>query len=135
MTDILSETHGRNMIARTTFEKEAVWLPLLAVHQMNSPDPIIRGKTFTDCVIEGPALVALVQGVTFDSCNMGLATDPSSLFYKSQGSRLIGAIGMADCRFVRCRFVQVGFTGHHDAVDQMANELLAARARSEGVAR
>ncbi len=131
MTDILSETFGRDLIARTTFEKEAVWLPLMAVHQLNAGDPVIRGKTFTDCVIEGPAVMALVDGVTFDGCNMGVASDPTSLFYKGQGPILIGAIGFADTKFVRCRFVQVGFTGHTASVDQMAAELVSARAISD----
>jgi hypothetical protein len=130
MTDILSETYGRELAARTTFEKEAVWLPLLGMHQLNTGDPVIRGKTFTDCMIEGPAVMALVDGVTFDGCNMGVANDPTSLFFKGQGPILIGVIGVADTRFVRCRFVQVGFTGHTAMVDTMAAELVSARAIS-----
>ena len=131
MTDIMSQAHGRDLIDRTHFEKEAIWLPLMAVHHMNAGELVIRGKTFTDCVIEGPAVVAMVDGVTFDGCNMGVTTDPTSLFYKGQGPVLIGAVGLADTRFIRCRFVQVGFTGHDDAVDKMAGELVSARALSE----
>lgn len=131
MTDIMSEAYGRDLVAKTTFEKEAIWLPLLAVHHLNAGETVIRGKTFTDCVIEGPALVALVDGVKFEGCNMGVASDPASLFYKGQGPVLIGAIGMAETRFVRCRFVQVGFTGHPETVGMMADELQSARALSE----
>lgn len=123
-----AEAAGRAMVARASFEKEAVWLPLLAVHHLNAGEHVIRGKTFTDCVIEGPALMAIVDGVHFDGCNMGVAGDPTSLFYKGQGPMLTGAIGFADTRFVRCRFVQVGFTGHVDSVDVMASELVSARA-------
>lgn len=131
MTDIMSEAFGRELAARTTFEKEAVWLPLLSVHSLNAGQPIIRGKTFTECVIEGPALMALVDGVTFESCNMGVAADPKSLFYRGQGPVLVGTIAFADTKFVHCRFVQVGFTGHIDNIEAMAASLGSAQKMSE----
>lgn len=121
------EAFGRALVARTEFLKEAVWLPSLSVHHLNAGQTTIDGKTFTECVIEGPALMALVDGVTFDGCNMGVATDPKSLFYKGQGPVLIGTIAVADTKFIRCRFVQVGFTGHVETVDGMAADLVSAR--------
>ena len=42
------EKFGRELVARTTFEKEAVWLPSLAVHHMNAGKTFIEDKTFTD---------------------------------------------------------------------------------------
>lgn len=127
MTDIMSEAFGRELAARTTFEKEAIWLPLLAVHSLNAGEGVIRGKTFTDCVIEGPALMAALDGVSFEGCNLGLAKDPKSLFYKAQGPMLVGVVAFAQTRFVRCRFVQIGFTGQEAAIDAMAADLIAAR--------
>jgi hypothetical protein len=132
MTDVLSEEHGRKLVARTDFSNEAVWLPLLAVYHLNVGQPLIRGRTFTECVIEGPALVALMDGVSFEGCNMGLATDPASLFYKPQGPVLIGTVAFADTKFIRCRFVQVAFTGHTESIDQMAADLTSARAEVTG---
>lgn len=105
------EAYGRELVARTTFEKEAVWLPLLAVHHWNAGEMAIKGKTFTDCVIEGPAVMAVMTGTTFDGCAMGTTGDMNNLLYKPQGQKLAGVVGVADCKFVRCRFVQVGFTG------------------------
>ena len=64
MTDIMSEAYGRELVARTTFEKEAVWLPLLALHQFNAGQPIIADKTFVECVLEGPAVIAPLGGTT-----------------------------------------------------------------------
>lgn len=130
MTDIMSEAFGRELVARTTFEKEAVWLPLLAVHHQNAGEPIIRGKTFTDCVIEGPGLLAALDGVTFEGCNLGAAADPKSLFYAAKGPVLVGVTPFSQTRFVRCRFVQVGFTGQEATIDQMAADLVSARAAS-----
>ena len=126
MTDVMSEAFGREIVARTTFEKEGVWLPLLAVHTMNAGESVISGKTFTDCVIQGPALVAVLEGTTFDSCNMGAASDARSMLYAPQGDRLVGAIGLKDCRFVRCRFVQIAYTGPTAFLKDMAQSLTRA---------
>ena len=77
-----AEAAGRAMVARTRFEKEAVWLPVLAVNHWNAGEMVIAGKTFTDCVIEGPAVMAVMNGTTFDSCNMGAAANPRNLLLK-----------------------------------------------------
>ena len=106
-----AETGGRALVARTTFDKEAVWLPVLAVNHWNAGEMVIAGKTFTDCVIEGPAVIAVMTGTVFDSCNMGAAANPRNLLLKPLGDKIAGAIGMSNCRFVRCRFAQVAFTG------------------------
>jgi hypothetical protein len=79
---------------------------------MNAGDPVIRGKTFTDCVIEGPAVIAILDGMILDGCNLGATATARNLLLKPLGDKIVGAIGIADCRFVRCRFVQVGFTGN-----------------------
>jgi hypothetical protein len=122
----MSEAFGREIVARSSFSKEAIWLPILAVHTMNAGEPVIRGKTFTDCVIEGPALVAVLKGTTFDGCNMGAASDPRSMLFESKGPRLVGAIGLEDCAFVRCRFVQIGYTGSSAFLEGMSETLLHA---------
>lgn len=125
------EAAGRAMVARTLFEKEAVWLPVLAVNHWNAGEMVIAGKTFTDCVIEGPAVMAVMNGTTFDSCNMGTAANPRSLLLKPLGDKIAGAIGMADCRFVRCRFAQVGFTGHDTLLAELENGIVAGNAAME----
>ena len=123
MTDVMSEAYGRELVARTTFEKEAVWLPLLAVHHLNAGEAIIEGRTFTDCVIEGPALIAIMTGTTFEGCNMGVTEDVRSLLFRPMGPRLVGAIGFSNCRFERCRFTQIGFTSADEVLDSLAADL------------
>lgn len=123
MTDVMSEAFGRELNARQDFEKEAVWLPLMAVHALNGGEPVITGKTFTDCVIEGPSVIAVMGETTFDGCDMGAVSNPHSLLFKAQGPHLVGVIGFKDCKFVRCRFRQIGFTGHDDFVESMKNEI------------
>ncbi len=121
------EKFGRELVARTTFEKEAVWLPSLAVHHLNAGQTVIDGKTFTECLIEGPAVMAVMSGTTFDTCNMGVAENPKTLLLDPRGDMIAGAVGMANCRFVRCRFVQVAFTGNREMLDDIESGLLAAR--------
>lgn len=115
------EAAGRARVARTSFEKEAVWLPQLAVQHWNADQMFIDGKTFTDCLIEGPALMAVMNGTTFDNCAMGTAEDMRTLLYRPLGqTKMGGVIGMANCKFVRCRFFQVAFTGTDELLDDLA---------------
>lgn len=114
-----AETAGRALVARTSFEKEAVWLPSLAVNHWNAGQMSIDGKTFTDCVIEGPAVLAVMNGTTFEACAMGVATDIRTLLFKPMGAKMAGVVGMSNCKFVRCQFVQVGFTGTDDLLAEL----------------
>ena len=123
----IAEAAGRALVARTNFETESVWLPSLAVQHWNAGQMAIDGKTFTDCVIEGPAVMAVMNGTTFDSCAMGATTDVRNLLYRPlSNTKLAGVIGMANCRFVRCRFVQVGFTGSDDLLEQLQSGIKPA---------
>jgi hypothetical protein len=126
-----AEAAGRALVARTSFEKEAVWLPLLAVSHWNAGEMAITGKTFTDCVIEGPAVMAVINGTTFDSCNMGVAVNPRNLLLKPLGEKIVGAVGMGDCRFVRCRFVQVAFTGDDGLLAELESGIAAGSSAME----
>lgn len=134
MTDVTGnapsqdEQAGRALVARTTFEKEAVWLPMLAVHHWNAGEMTISGKTFTDCVIEGPAVIAIMTGTTFDSCAMGNAKDPRTLLLRPVGDTISGVVGMANCRFVRCRFVQIGYTGGDELLAVLERDISATNA-------
>lgn len=120
------EAAGRALVARKTFEREAVWLPLLAVQHWNAGEMAIRDKTFTDCVIEGPAVMAVMSGTVFDSCAMGMTSDVRTLLYRPVSEdKMAGVIGVANCRFLRCRFVQVGFTGSHELVAELEADLRA----------
>ena len=119
------------LYCRAGFEKEAVWLPLLAVNHWNAGEMVITGKTFTDCVIEGPAVIAVMNGTVFDSCNMGAAANPRNLLLKPLGDKIAGAIGMAGCRFVRCRFAQVAFTGDEALLAELEKGIVAGNGAME----
>ncbi len=120
MTDINASTAAAPSrdVARTEFSKESIWLPRLSVEHLNAGHDAIRGKTFTDCLIEGPAVLMPTADVTFESCHMGTAKDPRNLLLAPVGDLVTGAIGVADCRFIRCRFLFVGFVGEAAFRDQ-----------------
>ena len=126
MTDIFSEEAGRAAVEKTEFTNEAIWLPLLAVQHQNGGQPIIKNKTFTNCLFEGPALMVPVDNCHFEGCNMGAVKDVNSLFYAPKGPMLVGAVPFDGCRFINCRFSQVAFTGHPDFVQGMAQGLMSA---------
>lgn len=110
---------NQDLVSRDAFEKEAVWLPAMAVQHWNAGKMSIEGKTFTDCLIEGPAVIAVMNNTTFDSCAMGTTTDTRNLLYRPMGQKLAGVVGMSNCTFVRCRFAQVGFTGSDGLLEQL----------------
>lgn len=129
-----NEAFGRALVARQTFEKEAVWLPLLTVHHWNAGQMSIKGKTFTDCLIEGPAVMAVMGDTQFQDCAMGITSDMKTLLYRPLGDKLAGVVGFEDCSFVRCKFLQVGFTGSEALLEELQTKIGKApdAARPEG---
>ena len=90
-----------------------IWLPQLAVEAARRGEPIIEGKTFTDCFMEGPAVLLPITGCRFDGCNLGETMgDPRNLLLQPLGAQKVtGAVPFRDCAFINCRFLRVGFTG------------------------
>ena len=115
----LAEMMSRDLVTPTEFTNEAIWLPAMTIQHWNAGQMAIEGKTFTDCLIEGPAVMAVMNGTRFDSCAMGTTTEVKSLLYRPVSQKkLAGVVGMSNCLFVRCRFAQVGFTGADDLLEQ-----------------
>ena len=112
--------------AVAAFRGEAVSLfEVFKANLIATRQQVIQGKTFTDCQIEGPAVLLALGGVVFDGCDMGYAAgDPKALLLMPMAkNRVIGAIAMQDCRFERCNFVSVGFTGSDAFLDQFMQVL------------
>ena len=71
----------------------------------------IEDRTFTDCTIEGPALMLVQDNVHFDSTNFGeTGGDMRNMLFKPMGAIGIGAIPVRNCTFTRCRFHTIGIT-------------------------
>lgn len=104
-----------------TFQDEHVYLPSLAV-----TGPALEGYRFTNCVISGPAMVALlgtptITGVTFDLGNM----PPEAMFVEvPEGRALLGVIGLVDVTIEACVMRQIAFVGPQSTIDQIRVSLL-----------
>ena len=83
---------------------------------------VIEGRTFTRCVIEGPALMLVLEGVQFDGTNFGqTGGDIRNILFRPLGGRGIGAIPVRNCTFRACDFDAIGITGN-DSLLQMLTE-------------
>lgn len=80
--------------------------------------PIISNRTIEDCEIRGPAMITLLDGVTLADNNFD--GDINSPFLEVAEPRMIvGAIGLQDCVFRRCRFIAIGIIGTSEQIEQI----------------
>ena len=81
---------------------------------------LIEGRTFRRCRIQGPAVLLISAGVTFDASNFGDSNgDIRNLLLKPVGSHALGTIPMRNCAFENCEFFNVGFTGSQQVIDML----------------
>lgn len=124
MTDT-SNTSGGVPIALdlslSHFDGVAVSLIDLHRYGMAQGQAMISGKTFTNCRIEGPAVMAVVQGNNFDNTDFGYANGDirNLVLLPASPNGVIGAIPVSDCVFRNCVFFAVGFTGPKAFTDQI----------------
>ncbi|CAN7345717.1 hypothetical protein [Brevundimonas sp. LjRoot202] len=82
---------------------------------------LIEGRVFRRCRLQGPAIVLVSAGVTFDDTNFGdSGGDIRNLLLQPMGSRALGTMPMRNCAFENCEFFNVGFTGPQPVLDMMA---------------
>lgn len=100
-----------------------IWLPLLMIQHetVQRTGPIIQGKSFIDCRLRGPSVIIPMSGCEFDSCNLGASDgDIRNLMFSPLGStKLTGGIALQDCKFIRCDFLGVGFTGSPEFLEEL----------------
>jgi hypothetical protein len=88
---------------------------------------LLSGRTFKGCRVEGPAVMLVLDGVTFDATNFGPnGGDVRNLILRPAGpQKVIGTIPVQNCKFIDCEFFALGFTGP----DQFLDQLLALEPR------
>lgn len=85
---------------------------------------VIEGRSFTDCLIEGPGLMLVQDGVNFDGVNFGpTGGDMRNMLFRPLGGRAIGAIPVRNCTFLNCRFSAVGITGADDLLQMLTDQV------------
>lgn len=81
-------------------------------------DAIIRGRSFEDCTIYGPAVLAPIgERSEFRDSTWESSLD-ATLWEIPEGKR-VGAIGIDGCAFRRCRFINVGLAGLASTVKEI----------------
>jgi hypothetical protein len=116
-----ADTPGnRAIVEKTAFSRTAIWLPQYAVLHFSAGVMVIENKVFEDCIFEGPGVLLALEDNSFDGCNFGVAEIPSSLLWRPVGPKVVGAVPFRNCRFVRCRFAMIGFSGHEPFMDAVA---------------
>lgn len=135
MTDTASTPpavgYDKTLVAETTYERRGFFLPAFAMHHLNAGQTVITGKTFIECIIEGPAILMATAGTEFDGCALGSTADPKNLFLRSVGEKITGVVAFGDTRFIRCKFNRVGYTSSDEFIDGMIASLNANPAPPE----
>lgn len=104
----------------TVFENLDLSLHEVFAHAARNGAPLIQGRTFKGCRIQGPAIVLVSNGVTFEETNFGDSRgDIRNLVLKPVGDKAIGTVPMRDCAFIGCEFYGVGFTGTDEFIAQV----------------
>ena len=82
---------------------------------------LLEGRTFRGCRIEGPAVMLVLRGVTFDATDFGYSDgDIRNLVLRPAGpAKVVGTIPVQECAFIGCEFFGVGFTGPEDFLQQL----------------
>ncbi len=107
-------------ISKTAFVNEDMALYDLFLHQMRNNRAMIEGITFTGCRIEGPAVMLVLDGTTFEATNFGESKgDIGNLVLRPTRKMAIGTIPVRNCTFVNCEFYMLGFTGNDAILDQI----------------
>lgn len=88
---------------------------------------VIEGRAFTDCFIEGPAVMLVLEGTHFEGTNFGpTGGDLRNMLFRSMtGQMAIGAIPVRNCTFKNCQFHTLGITGSDELLRMLVDQVAA----------
>jgi hypothetical protein len=102
---------------------------VIRITDLARESPIIAGKVFRNAVIQGPAILAILEGNAFVSCEFKSPINPNAILWTPMNpDATIGAIGLSRCCFENCEFRGIGVTGGPEvlaAMRKMSTEALA----------
>ena len=85
---------------------------------------VIQGRVFTDCLIEGPAVMLVLDGTHFEGTNFGpTGGDIRNILFRPLNNMAIGAIPVRDCVFRNCRFHSLGVTGNEGLLQMLIEQV------------
>jgi hypothetical protein len=91
------------------YDQKVIYLPEL-VDKRARPS-ILKGFTFTECQINGPAVVALLPNITINGCRFEVDNVEAMCFEVPEDSPKVGVIGLTDCVFTDCSISNIAFMG------------------------
>lgn len=104
-----------------TFENVDIVLHDLFMAAAHQQQGVIVGRTFTGCRLQGPAVVLIGSGTTFEETNFGDSRGGmKNLLLQPMGDKALGTVPMHDCTFIGCEFYNTGFTGSAETLEQLA---------------
>lgn len=80
---------------------------------------VIEGVNFVDCHIIGPAVLLPLGEIGMNDCQF--PADRDVIFWRVDPEHpdVMGAIGISNCSFERCRFDRIGMAGLPKFYDQL----------------
>ena len=106
-----------------SFEKVLIDLPRLIMDARDA-GKTLQGRRFVDCVIRGPAILIPYGDTQFVRSNLGdVVGDVRNLFLRASGPMIIGATAIQGCIFEGCLFVDVGFAGTAQFIEDFISHL------------
>ncbi len=97
---------------------------IIKIADLARESPIIAGRIFRNAVIQGPAVLAILEGNAFESCGFEIPAGPDAMLWTPMNSNAaIGAIGLSRCRFENCTFRNIGLTGGPEVLATIRREI------------
>jgi hypothetical protein len=117
---------------RTEFKGVMVSIPALLEAAAATGKPI-EGRSFVDCVLFGPAILAMTEETGFLNCQFAAVEgDVRNLFVRPAGGRVIGAVSIAGCHFEGCLLNGLGLVGDDEFIEAFIATLGSSEAGKAG---
>lgn len=124
-----SATTQQELPAQTNFTTDSAVLsgPYIRSHTLRiadlaREDNLIRGRTFEDCTIHGPAVLALINHVQLLGAE--IRSHPDVFFIELPESRyVVGPIGLENCVFKNCTFIRIGIMAKSDEIREWKKQI------------
>jgi cell division protein FtsB len=108
---------------------EALMSPVLQnmtirICDLTREDFVIHDKTFENCHIYGPAIIACDNVIMTDSIiTAAVPPDPNSFFIETTSQFCLGAVLFKDCTFKHCALDKIGIIGTHEQITNLKQQL------------
>jgi hypothetical protein len=108
---------------------EALMSPILQnmtirICDLAREDFVIHNKTFENCHIYGPAIIACDNVImTHTTITAAVPPDPNSFVIETTNQFCLGVIVFKDCTFKHCTLYKIGFIGTHEQIADIKKQI------------